>query len=543
MIVGTSALPLWQRHQMNYGMDPPPTGTSRIGRLHRSVCKSDSQKRDALTRENLVKLMADPAFDGQGRIEFYDLLSLQGQGAFGKVWKARHRLTGHLVAIKIYEPIKLKDQSLKVLLMNEIKAMKRVSHKHSMQFLESFQHHNKLHLVLEYIPGGSLKSRLRRSKTRRLDEAEAQVIFAQLTMAAREMHRQAVVHRDIKIENILFGSNGDVRLIDFGLSACGKIPVCNNAPKPSQDRNANQEDCNPAVGSDCATRRARSETVDRTNNPHHVSTRTLHQHASKAQSNLVSSHKKPTSSRQLNTHKSTPFIPSPVNSARNGDDGSGHFNSNSNFTSTPPAKERVNKPPVLNSKGKASPIANHSINLKRFAGTPLYMAPEVLDRKGYNGRPVDVWSIGVLLYLVLCGRFPFKDVSTVDDLKHIVKKGFPQPPKHLNLSDDVLDLLRRILCVNPAKRLKIDEVMGHKWLKEAVEFQARKGGHGIGYVSESGVEGLLSQVSHPLIMAKIGKCGFGLNESLVLDAIKNRTFNHFSTCYHLIRLNVGKTML
>jgi serine/threonine protein kinase len=77
-------------------------------------------------------------------MEFYDLMSLQGQGAFGKVWKARHRLTGHLVAIKIYDPIKMKDQSLKALLMNEIKAMKRVSHKHSMQFLESFQHHNKV---------------------------------------------------------------------------------------------------------------------------------------------------------------------------------------------------------------------------------------------------------------------------------------------------------------------------------------------------------------------------------------------------------------
>jgi serine/threonine protein kinase len=96
------------------------------------------------TKESIIKLMTDPAFDGKGKMEFYDLMSLQGQGAFGKVWKARHRLTGHLVAIKIYDPIKMKDQSLKALLMNEIKAMKRVSHKHSMQFLESFQHHNKV---------------------------------------------------------------------------------------------------------------------------------------------------------------------------------------------------------------------------------------------------------------------------------------------------------------------------------------------------------------------------------------------------------------
>jgi len=492
------------------GMIPPP-GSSSSG-----ISSGTRLSRQSSTKDNLVKLVSDPAFDGKGRMEFYDLLSLQGQGAFGKVWKARHRLTGHLVAIKIYEPIKMKEQSSKVLLINEMKAMKRVSHKHSMQFLESFQHHNKLHLVLEYIPGGSLKSRLRRSKTRRLDEIEAKTIFAQLVLAVSEMHRQAVVHRDIKIENILFDTEGNVRLIDFGLSACGKL----NTGSIACD---NQQDTDPTP------QRARSETIDGTkiDNPHHVSTYDMrHKGARRAEpdcnSNSFRGHhgqNQSTFSRaNLHSNKSTPSIPSPVHKECNGS----HFK-------TVPTKEKPRKPPVPKPKVADVP-REHSINLKRFAGTPLYMAPEVLDRKGYNGRPVDVWSIGVLLYLVLCGRFPFKDVSTVDDLKHIVKQGFPQPPKHLQLSDDVLDLLRRLLCVSPTKRFKIDEVLGHRWLREAVEEQERM------FATSS------THCSHPVTMTKVGKHGLGLNETVVRDALKNKAFNHFSTCYHLIRLNAEKAI-
>ncbi len=369
--------------------------------------------------------------------------------------------------------------------------------------------------MLEYIPGGSLKSRLRRSKTRRLDETETKIIFAQLVMAVSEMHRQAVIHRDIKVENILFDTEGNVRLIDFGLSACGRMSGKDD--NLSRSASSKQQD-EKSIG----TIRARSETFDGAmlDNPEHVSTYTLHTPPKKLSVNVEKDYNTKYHVGQLCTNKSTPVIPSPKHGTE---------------TDKPAVPFKARKPPIpradmpLATKVEVAECESHSINLKKFAGTPLYMAPEVLDRKGYNGRPVDVWSVGVLLFLVLCGRFPFKDVSTVDDLKHIVKQGLPPIPKHFDLSNDVVDLLQKVLCVNPTKRITIGEVLCHNWLRETVVEQMRKS------------DATSSKMSHSSVMMKMGKSGFGLDESAILDALENKSFNHFSACYHLTRLNANKS--
>ncbi len=61
-----------------------------------------------------------------------------------------------------------------------------------------------------------------------------------------------------------------------------------------------------------------------------------------------------------------------------------------------------------------SVLCSNTQKLKIFCGTPSYMAPEITLKKEYDGRAVDMWALGVLLYVMLTGQFPFKGISESD---------------------------------------------------------------------------------------------------------------------------------
>lgn len=61
--------------------------------------------------------------------------------------------------------------------------------------------------------------------------------------------------------------------------------------------------------------------------------------------------------------------------------------------------------------------------LKVFCGTPSYMCPEIVRKEDYEGKPVDIWALGVLLYVMLTGTFPFRGVSE-QDLYAKIQRGY-----------------------------------------------------------------------------------------------------------------------
>lgn len=97
-------------------------------------------------------------------------------------------------------------------------------------------------------------------------------------------------------------------------------------------------------------------------------------------------------------------------------------------------------------------------------GTPGYVAPEILRGIAY-GKEVDIWSIGVILYILLCGFPPFYDDNNKKLFAQIVAANFSFPdPYWTNISQNAKDLVNKLLVVDPTKRLTAEQILAHPWM-------------------------------------------------------------------------------
>lgn len=97
-------------------------------------------------------------------------------------------------------------------------------------------------------------------------------------------------------------------------------------------------------------------------------------------------------------------------------------------------------------------------------GTPGYVAPEILCGTAY-GKEVDIWSIGVILYILLCGFPPFYDDNNKKLFSLIINATYTFPdPYWTEVSDVAKDLVNKLLVVDPKKRLTAAEILTHPWM-------------------------------------------------------------------------------
>ncbi|KAM3871741.1 NUAK family SNF1-like kinase 1 [Diretmus argenteus] len=146
----------------------------------------------------------------------YEVMETLGKGTYGKVKRAVERASQKTVAIKSIRKERITDDLDRVHIQREIEITSSLRHPNIIRFHEVFESRDKIVIVMEYASRGELYDYVH--ERRRLSETEARDVFRQITSAVHYCHKNGVVHRDLKLENILLDRDLNVKLADFGLS-------------------------------------------------------------------------------------------------------------------------------------------------------------------------------------------------------------------------------------------------------------------------------------------------------------------------------------
>lgn len=155
------------------------------------------------------------------------------------------------------------------------------------------------------------------------------------------------------------------------------------------------------------------------------------------------------------------------------------------------------------------------------------MAPEIVRRVEYEGKPVDIWSLGILLYALLCGCFPFRAKAYPDLYRRIARGTFQIPEE---LSAPVKDLLNKLLTVDPEQRITAHAALRHPWLQ--VQFvnapNMDKLRQDITFlISEKPADDLDEQVISELV-------AFGMSKDEIIRLVLTKTHSSLATLYYLL---------
>ena len=146
----------------------------------------------------------------------YDLLDRIGEGGMGQVHRATQRSLGRTVAIKFLNPAPT-GFSERSVFNRESRLMAALAHQHVVTIYDCGQVEGRDYLVMEYIDGSTLRSRM--SAGRPWPIAEAAPVLDAIAQALSYIHEQGILHLDLKPENVLCTKNGTIKITDFGLAA------------------------------------------------------------------------------------------------------------------------------------------------------------------------------------------------------------------------------------------------------------------------------------------------------------------------------------
>ncbi|XP_054286408.1 SNF-related serine/threonine-protein kinase-like [Macrosteles quadrilineatus] len=160
--------------------------------------------------------------------------------------------------------------------------------------------------------------------------------------------------------------------------------------------------------------------------------------------------------------------------------------------------------------------------LETSCGSLAYSAPEILLGDSYDAPAVDVWSLGVILYMLVCGQAPFQEANDSETLTMIMDCKYTVPS---HVSDGCRRLIGRMLVRQPEKRATLEEIASDSWLVEGDTGQDLS----MPLVSRQ----QLSDEDHTLIVQKMVNGKIATKEE-ILDALDKNEYNHITATYFLL---------
>jgi len=169
----------------------------------------------------LTKMISHEAYknpDYKWSLDDFDLGSRLGRGKFGRVFIAREKQTGYVVALKTLVKSEIVKGRVERQILREIEIQSHLKHPNILDLLTWFHDDFRIYLVLEFAGKGELYKHLQSSPGGHFDDHRSAKYIYQVADALNYCHSKKVIHRDIKPENLLLSATDDVKLGDFGWS-------------------------------------------------------------------------------------------------------------------------------------------------------------------------------------------------------------------------------------------------------------------------------------------------------------------------------------
>ncbi len=198
---------------------PPGGGTPVPKDRQDTVLLSEVPNAAALIAEFAAPPAANPDFGSAvppALLHRYNVLGAAGQGSMGIVYKALDRETGETVALKILKPEIASDQAMMERFKNELLFARKITHKNVCRVYEFNRVGGIAYTSMEFVEGDSLRSVLNRFGG--LPLRKGVDLAMQICSGLKEAHAQGIVHRDLKPENVMMDTQGNVKIMDFGIA-------------------------------------------------------------------------------------------------------------------------------------------------------------------------------------------------------------------------------------------------------------------------------------------------------------------------------------